>query len=73
MVDSRSRAIPSPASSRKRRDVDGKTYTVQYFERAVFELHPENQPPYNVLLSLLGRQASQSRSIRKARPTTTPA
>jgi hypothetical protein len=33
---------------------DGKIYTVQYMERAVFELHPENQPPYNVLLSLLG-------------------
>ena len=33
---------------------DGKTYTVQYFERAVFELHPENQPPYDVLLQLLG-------------------
>ena len=35
-------------------DTDGKTYTVQYFERAVFELHPENQQPYDVLLSLLG-------------------
>ena len=35
-------------------DTDGKTYTVQYFERAVFELHPENQPPNDVLLSLLG-------------------
>ncbi|MFL5733093.1 MAG: hypothetical protein ACJ78Q_07800 [Chloroflexia bacterium] len=35
-------------------EVDGKTYTVQYFERAVFELHPENRPPYDVLLSLLG-------------------
>ena len=34
--------------------VDGKLYTVQYFERAVFELHPENQPPHDVLLSLLG-------------------
>jgi hypothetical protein len=33
---------------------DGKTYTMQYFERAVFESHPENLPPYNVLLSLLG-------------------
>ena len=29
-------------------------YKVQYFERAVFEYHPENQPPYNVLLSQLG-------------------
>src|SRR5438445_1130370 len=35
-------------------DTDGKVYIVQYFERAVFELHPENEPPYNVLLSLLG-------------------
>ncbi len=34
--------------------LDGKTYTVQYFQRAVFELHPENQPPYDVLLSQLG-------------------
>ncbi len=36
-------------------DLDGKPYIVQYFERAVFELHPENPPPYNVLLSQLGR------------------
>src|SRR3954468_14935942 len=35
-------------------DLNGKTYTVQYFERAVFELHPENQAPYDVLLSQLG-------------------
>ncbi|MDQ5823828.1 MAG: hypothetical protein M3441_06385 [Chloroflexota bacterium] len=34
--------------------LDGKVYTVQYFERAVFEYHPENQPPHNVLLSQLG-------------------
>jgi len=37
-------------------DIDGKTYKVQYFERAVFEYHPENQRPYDVLLSLLGRE-----------------
>jgi hypothetical protein len=35
-------------------DVDRMTYTVQYFERAVLEHHPDNQPPYDVLLSLLG-------------------
>ncbi|MEO8287708.1 MAG: ABC transporter substrate-binding protein [Chloroflexota bacterium] len=35
-------------------DLNGKDYTVQYFERAVFELHPENQAPYDVLLSQLG-------------------
>jgi glucose/arabinose dehydrogenase len=35
-------------------DLDAKPYTVQYFERAVFELHPENAPPHDVLLSQLG-------------------
>ncbi|MEO8288500.1 MAG: hypothetical protein ABI670_18915 [Chloroflexota bacterium] len=35
-------------------DLDGKPYTVQYFERAVFELHPENPPPFDILLSQLG-------------------
>ncbi len=35
-------------------DLNGKPYTVQYFERAVFEKHPENATPYDVLLSQLG-------------------
>ncbi|HUS13905.1 MAG TPA: N-acetylmuramoyl-L-alanine amidase, partial [Chloroflexia bacterium] len=35
-------------------DLDGHPYTVQYFERAVFERHPENAPPYDILLSQLG-------------------
>jgi iron complex transport system substrate-binding protein len=35
-------------------DLNGKTYTVQYFERAIFESHPENKAPYDVLLSLAG-------------------
>jgi hypothetical protein len=38
----------------ERSDTDGKNYVVQYFERAVFEAHPENQAPNDVLLSLLG-------------------
>jgi hypothetical protein len=38
----------------ERSRLDGKVYMVQYFERAVFELHPENQPPFDVLLSQLG-------------------
>jgi hypothetical protein len=42
-------------------DIDGKEYIVQYFERAVFELHPENQPPYNVLLTQLGKLRFQSK------------
>jgi hypothetical protein len=43
------------------RAADGKTYWVQYFERARFEFHPENPAPYNVLLSLLGRRSLESR------------
>ncbi|HEU5103928.1 MAG TPA: hypothetical protein VFU22_33160 [Roseiflexaceae bacterium] len=35
---------------------DGKQYTVQWFERGRFELHPENAAPYNVLLGLLGNE-----------------
>jgi hypothetical protein len=35
---------------------NGQQYTVQWFERARFELHPENAPPYNVLLGLLGNE-----------------
>ncbi|HEY0071660.1 MAG TPA: hypothetical protein VGE04_16970 [Chloroflexia bacterium] len=45
---------PISDEMQERSDIDGKTYTVQYFERAVLELHPENQQPYDVLLSLLG-------------------
>jgi hypothetical protein len=45
---------PISAEMQEKSDLNGKTYTVQYFERAVFELHPENQSPYDVLLSQLG-------------------
>jgi acetyl esterase/lipase len=46
-------------------DLDGKTYLVQYFERAVFELHPENAPPYDVLLSHLGTSQWKRRYVRE--------
>jgi len=36
------------------RGEDGHDYRVQYFERHRLELHPENRPPYHVLLSRLG-------------------
>lgn len=35
---------------------DGKIHKVQYFQRARFEEHLENQPPYDVLLGLLGAE-----------------
>ena len=55
--------------------LDGKSYTVQYFERAVFEYHPENQPPFDVLLSQLGtfRYKAQYGAPAPATPSVTPA
>ncbi len=47
--------------------IDGKTYTVQYFERARFEYHPENTAPYDVLLGQLGRQLLDLRAAFPAR------
>ncbi len=35
---------------------NGHDYTVQWFERARFELHPEHAPPYDVLLGLLSQE-----------------
>jgi hypothetical protein len=55
---------------------DGKTYVTQYFERARFESHPENKPPYNVLLGLLGRTITAGReneaAFKAAVPQTGP-
>jgi len=42
-------------------ETDGKTYPVQYYERAVFELHPELLQGQRVLLSLLGVQKYRTR------------
>ena len=36
----------------------GGYYTVQYFQRARFEWHPENRPPYDILLGLLGDETT---------------
>ncbi len=47
---------------------DGRPYRVQYFERNRFELHPENTPPNNVELGLLGVQAYANRTMPLAPP-----
>lgn len=48
------------------RSTDGKPYTVQYFERAVFEYHPVNKAPFDVLPSLLGSQRYRAKYPRGA-------
>lgn len=49
-----------PVSPLQPEIIDGNRRQVQWFERARFELHPENAPPYNVLLGLLGRDMHTS-------------
>ncbi|MEN9937926.1 MAG: hypothetical protein RLZZ387_4505 [Chloroflexota bacterium] len=48
---------------------DGREYQVQWFERARFEVHPENAAPFNVLLGLLGNELRDA----AAAPAPTPA
>ncbi len=54
--------LPISDELQERSDLDGKTRTVQYFERAVFEWNPSNEPPYNVLLSQLGTFAYKAKN-----------
>src|SRR5262245_25445612 len=51
---------------------DGKEYQVQWFERARFELHPENAPPYNVLLGLLGNEIRDNAAPPQPKPLPPP-
>ncbi len=53
---------------------DGKTYTVQYFERNRFELHPEFAgTPNEVLLGLLGVVTTKDRNFAPGIPLLTSA
>lgn len=42
---------------------NGTRSTVQWFERARLELHPQNAPPYDVLVGLLGVEILAARGI----------
>jgi hypothetical protein len=44
------------SDARQEKLEDGKTYTVQYFERVRMEAHPENAAPDDVLLGQFGRR-----------------
>jgi hypothetical protein len=56
-----------PISPGFEEQIEGRTYNVQYFERRRMEYHPENAPPYDVLLGLLGRVV---RGIEQRPPST---
>jgi hypothetical protein len=65
-----------PVSAARRETLsDGKQYTVQWFERVRFEVHPENTQPYHVLAGLLGNEtlsAADMDSIIEDKATSTP-
>ena len=49
--------LPISAQMQDVSSTDGKTYSLQYFERAVLELHPENSgTPFEVQGALVGNQ-----------------
>lgn len=48
---------------------DGKIHLVQYFQRARFEEHLENQPPYQVLLGLLGSEQFDTKKLASGSTT----
>jgi hypothetical protein len=57
-----------PISDMHIEEIDGVAYQTQWFERARLELHPENAPPYDVLMGLLGHEV---RAVRLVTPTPT--
>lgn len=60
--------MPISEATIEQSPTDGQSYLTQHFERARFEFHPENQPPYNVLLGLLGNEIRDA----AAAPAPTP-
>jgi hypothetical protein len=49
-----------PLSEVQTEIIQGRAYSVQWFERARFELHMENRPPFHLLLGLLGTEIQSS-------------
>jgi hypothetical protein len=52
-----------PLSDAQTETIDGKEYLIQWFERARFEIHPENPAPYDVLLGLLGNETQHGAPV----------
>ncbi|HEX5689509.1 MAG TPA: hypothetical protein VFX76_05885, partial [Roseiflexaceae bacterium] len=50
-------AFGQPLSSQQAEVVEGRSFQAQWFERGRLELHPENLPPYDVLLGRLGAES----------------
>ena len=66
--------LPITDEFREINPADGKAYSVQYFERARLEYHPEFKgTAYEVELGLLGRQVTTSQNFQPTTDTTSTA
>jgi hypothetical protein len=61
-----------PLSEPQPEDTPNGKFVVQWFERARFEIHPENSPPYDVLLGLLGNETVAAPAPPPAPPGPAP-
>ncbi|NJP05205.1 MAG: N-acetylmuramoyl-L-alanine amidase [Chloroflexaceae bacterium] len=59
-----------PITPQRTESVNGEEHEVQWFERNRLELHPENEPPYDVLIGRIGveRLEQQQRDWSRFRP-----
>lgn len=63
-----SRVFGYPLTDAAAQTTANGTFITQYFERARFELHPENAPPYAVLLGRLGAEQLSLNSAERGVP-----
>ena len=61
-----------PISEPQQETIEGQTVLVQWFERARFEYHPENQAPYDVLLGRLGSALEWRSTLTQHIPSMRP-
>lgn len=61
-----------PITPQRREHIGGQAVVVQWFERNRIELHPENSPPYDVLLGRIGSEWLEQRAPNLAGAASTP-
>lgn len=61
-----------PITNQITENIGGRDYSVQYFERRRMEFHPENRPPFDILLGLLGTELRTTPAPPPPTPTPVP-
>ncbi len=61
-----------PITPQQEEIIEGQAVQVQWFERNRLELHPENEPPYDVLLGRIGQTLLNSSSVKPVQTSSEP-